>query len=397
MNKLLTLLILLILIPLSLSPASAEDTYNAKIQIEISQVNNGVTSWSAPITFDLNKTDSKSIYGISVNYADIGNSNSLILLRIAGGSTSDVAMAKNQQACIKGTCVMNISLPINVGDVRITLMDIIKSSAYSSTTTTSDNIVELYVLCSSGERLILDRDSPNNYNPTLCVSKTGWSTTSSKNLIMYMKRNVITPISLNVVTNGGYKEEIVDVNTRKYTITSNEVYTFNVKATTQDIWGGNIEKLNTYTLTVAGLGSTSSVPSTPSTSPSTPTKSYSVFTGERQEITLQPGSFDEDPSFTASQLSSTPDKSIWELSFFESGITSTTYNPKTGTPFSIEFRVSDRPTPKVTEAAQTPPLTSYSDTILYIIIVLLIIAAAIYYLKVKKSPSRERKITTREP
>lgn len=384
-------ILILMLLLSTISIASAEDTYIAKVQLEIAQVSGTTNTWSAPITIELNKTDSKSLLGVTVNYNDIGNANTMLFFKISGGTVTDVVLTKNQPTCIKGNCVMNGTSPVTAGDIRMTLMDIVKQSTASTITTSSDNVVDLYVLCSTGEKLYLNKDSSNNYNPEVCTSKTGWSSTAEKEIFLYLKRNSIVPVSISIETTGGYKEDILDTNTRKYTIQSNEKYTFNVKTKYTDVWGGDVEKIGIYTIVVTGLGTVvTSSSATPVPTASVPI--YDVFVGDMKDVTLVDGEFGANTAFSISKISSDAGKTTWRLSFPDSGIIRANYIPTTGKAFDIDFRVKDKPSPATTRppANQSPLDSIGGNNTLIVIAVILIIVAGIYYFKVKGSSKGRR-------
>ncbi len=385
------LLILFLIILVTASIASAEDKYTAKLQYEIVQVNDGINKWSTPIQFSLNLTDSKTIGTVSIEYDDIGNSNTMIMFQLSGASSNLVSLQKNDQACILGTCSTNTTtnVPDHIGDTRLKMLDIIKIVDLTKTTTSSDNVIDLYVLCSNGDKLYLNKDSTNNYDPSLCITKTGWSSTTEKEIAIYLKRNYNVPFTLAIDTSGGYKEEAIDSNTGKYTLQSNNKYIFNIKTRRTTIWGGEIEELSAYTISVTGLSSVSGASTTPTPAPTAQQLSYSATIGSTKELTLQDGSFSASSAISINKIG-TPEigKTTWQLSFLESGTTFLTYTPLTGTPFSISFSVNERPVPTTTKKANQATGDIISDNLLIIVAVVLILIAGIYYFKGKKTKGR---------
>lgn len=259
-NKTKITLASILILALFAMPVSAE--YYITATMETVQNSGSGNTWTTPVSFRLNMTESKTMYGVTVNYADIGNSNTLALFRITGGTSTDAALSKNQVACIKGNCLIVNGTPENVGDIRFTLSDIIQynpNALQNATSATSDNVVTVYIQCSTGEKLNLNRNGQNKYEPSMCNEKTGWSNSADKELNLYIHRNFNIPTSINLETDGGYTEKAMldNGNTRPFTLTSNSKYVFAIKTTRIDAWGGEIIETGTYTITTTGLATSS--------------------------------------------------------------------------------------------------------------------------------------------
>jgi len=388
MNK---LLMLFIIVFVTANSVSAAEEYTAKLQYEIAQQTNGINSWYTPMQFSLNISESKTIGGrVTITYSDIGNSNTMISFSVSGGSASVINLEKlKEPTCIYGNCDTNSTgnVPLHEGSIRVRLQDIVLKSSTTVITATAGNIIDLYVQCSNGEKLYLNKGNQNNYDPTLCTTKSGWSSTTEKEIFMYLKRNYNIPFTLLIETNGGYKEEAIDTNTGKYTLQNNDKYIFNIKTRRTTIWGGEVEETGIYTLSITGMNSVSGTSAPATTTTPNQILSYTVTIGDIKEITLADGSFEGSSAFSANKIG-TPEagKTSWQLSFMESGTTTVRYTPITGTAFDIRFIVKEKTT-TTTKASQPPTGNNFvGDNLLVIVAVILILIAGLYYFQKSRKP-----------
>ncbi|MFA4870936.1 MAG: hypothetical protein WC623_22245 [Pedobacter sp.] len=354
--------------------------------METVQATGGANAWSTPISFTLNLTDSKTIYGTTVTYADIGNQNTIILFRIVGGTATDAALGKSQSACIKGTCINtpNETTPQNVGDIRLTVTDIkLLTTSSANTSGGSGEPIDVYLKPDSSNRINVPKDDASaTFDIIQYNQKSGWSSsTSQKSLNLYIHRNYGEISIMSVETDGIYDDfqPVQGEDTMYYVLKSNTKYTFKIKSTTTGTW--STEKTNTYTITIKGLAeSTSSSKTAP-----LPTAPYDVVVGVIKTMPMsENGKFDTLGGVTiSSQTANTHD-----LTFSQPGTYTLIYKTDSGTTQQVVFNAAskqDGVAPVATvKANQVQPTVGGFDTNMILIILGAVIVIVIFYMKKKK-------------
>lgn len=249
------LIVTLLLASLLITHATATEYYT-KSQLELVQIDgSGNRTWSTPVQLDLNLAESKTLYGVTVNYYDIGNSNTAVFFRITGGDIIEAQFSKNEQRCLKGSCASTNSTPNNAGDVRMKLLDILPRTTSSLNGTTAENPISGYVYVNPKE-ISLIKDDIASVDVQKVRTDTGVSyTKTTSEVTVYFIRKPNIPISISVKAESrAPKNEEWTSDRVKFTIDSSGTYTFTIKYTKNNAWGAETDITETYGLKLINLG-----------------------------------------------------------------------------------------------------------------------------------------------
>ena len=389
-------LILMLLIPIS---TASDSDHNIKITTELKSTN----TWF-PSYLELNESSGavpiNGAGGITIDfksYDHVAQSVWLTLTPALDGRT-DLPMYIGSVACFKDftitQCVDNETAS-KEGSIRLTVNDIVKiddSSSSSLPTTTSDNVIDIYLISTTGNELPLTKNGEDTYDVKSYGEEKGWSSQgSTESLQLIVEKIVSNPMSLTIITDGEYIEENTgDEDIRRFILKSNMPYEIHVEYTESASWGKDVDKLLTYKLNIKGLDALHQ-PSSSSPTLSFPA-SYDVEIEKSKDLTLPSGTFTDSSVASIDKAGENDNGEIkWRITFHEVGMQELIYTLSNDEIVKVPFRIlkaKDTTPSDNTKAAQNPASGSSATIALAIISALVLIIVLIFLTKRKGSSKR---------
>lgn len=265
--KSLILILTLILISIAI-PVSAEDLYQADVQMNEwhndSNVNTG--TWTTyDITLFTNNSNSmvytdftvKFIRGLNQNtgyftVTGTGIENSGVQLN----EGADAKLMRDIQVNNNGTYISVKRLKIQLIDIRV--ISNTTTDTVINTTSSSDNPIYAYVYYD--RELPMAKGKVNNFDGGDYTKQTGWTTEGgvSEVSVYFRRKDTSIPMSIIVKAESNEPKVTWSDRTAKYTINSNGKYEFTIKYETRNMWGWKEEFTEIYTLVTTGMSSSSS-------------------------------------------------------------------------------------------------------------------------------------------
>lgn len=386
-------LILMLLIPIS---TASEDEYTATF----TSYYNSYGVWTNdPI--EVNQSSGpQSIHGASGDTIEFKAyfSSPIAASFSLGSSIDDFIMQPSKTICLYDysdtQCTDNASAS-KEGAIRLKLITLTKiddSSSSSLPTTTSDNVIDIYLISTTGNELPLTKNGEDTYDVKSYGEEKGWSSQgSTESLQLIVEKIVSNPMSLTIITDGQYIEENTgDEDIRRFILKSNMPYEIHVEYTESASWGKDVDKLLTYKLNIKGLDALHQASS------SSPTlsfpASYDVEIEKSKDLQLPSGTFTDSSVASIDKAGENDNGEIkWRITFHEVGMQELIYTLSNDEIVKVPFRIlkaKDTTPADNTKSAQNPASGSSATIALAIISGLVLIIVLIFLTKRKGSSKR---------
>ena len=261
------LLPMLLLILLSI-PASAEDLYQADLQInEWHNDSNVPTGRWTPQDMTLFTNESNTLLftdGTVKFIRGVRQTTGYFTVTGVGIENPGVQLIEGSDAIMmRDTQVNNNGTYVSIKKIKIQLIDIrVISNTTTGTTSTSisasDNPIYAYVYYD--RELPMAKGKINNFDGGDYTKQTGWTTEGgvSEVSVYFRRKDTAIPMSVIVKAQSSDPKVTWSDKSAKYTIDSNGKYEFTIKYETKNMWGWKEEFTEVYTLVTTGMSSTSS-------------------------------------------------------------------------------------------------------------------------------------------
>ena len=388
-------LILMLLIPIS---TASEDKYSVKITTELKSTNTWFPSY-LEVNTSTGSLPINGAGGVTISYKDYDSNSQVAWLSLSPplDGRTELPMNIGSVACFNDhtitQCIDNETASKD-GAIRLTVTNIIKDSESTSSlpSTTSDNVIDIYLISTTGNELPLTKNGEDTYDVKSYGEEKGWSSQgSTESLQLIVEKIVSNPMSLTIITDGEYIEENTgDEDIRRFILKSNMPYEIHVEYTESASWGKDVDKLLTYKLNIKGLDALHQSSSS-STTLSFPA-SYDVEIEKSKDLTLPSGTFTDSSVASIDKAGENDNGEIkWRITFHEVGMQELIYTLSNDEIVKVPFRIlkaKDTTPADNTKAAQNPASGSSATIALAIISGLILIIVLIFLTKRKGSSKR---------